>query len=72
MPIRLILDPGIFEVPLDNRIEYVHGRDVALAMPGLSRTKKDPQAKRSPGDLFGPDYSSSLVIMKSGFIVNLR
>ena len=32
MPIRLILDPGIFEVPLDNRIEYVHGRDVALAM----------------------------------------
>ena len=32
MPVRLILDPGIFDVPLDNRIEYVHGRDVALAM----------------------------------------
>jgi len=32
MPIRLIVDPGVFDVPLDNRIEYVHGRDVALAM----------------------------------------
>lgn len=32
MPIRLIFDPGVFDVPLDNRIEYVHGRDVALAM----------------------------------------
>lgn len=32
MPIRLILDPGIFDVPLDNRIEFVHGRDVASAM----------------------------------------
>ncbi len=32
LPIRLILDPGMFEVPLDNRIEYVHSRDVALAL----------------------------------------
>ncbi len=32
MPIRLIIDPGVFDVPLDNRIEYVHGRDVALAL----------------------------------------
>ncbi len=32
MPIRLIVDSGVFDVPLDNRIEYVHGRDVALAM----------------------------------------
>jgi nucleoside-diphosphate-sugar epimerase len=32
LPIHLILDPGMFEVPLDNRIEYVHSRDVALAI----------------------------------------
>jgi UDP-glucose 4-epimerase len=32
MPIRLIVDAGVFDVPLNNRIEYVHGRDVALAM----------------------------------------
>ena len=32
MPIRLILDPGVFDVPLDNRIEYVHSRDVGAAM----------------------------------------
>lgn len=29
-PIRLIVDPGVFDVPLNNRIEYVHGRDVDL------------------------------------------
>ena len=32
LPIRLILDPGMFDVPLDNRIEYVHSRDVGLAL----------------------------------------
>jgi nucleoside-diphosphate-sugar epimerase len=32
MPTRLILDRGMFEVPLDTRIEFVHQRDVALAM----------------------------------------
>lgn len=32
LPLRLILDSGMFEVPLDNRIEYVHARDVALAL----------------------------------------
>jgi UDP-glucose 4-epimerase len=31
LPIRLIMDPGMFEVPLENRIEYVHPRDVAQA-----------------------------------------
>ncbi len=31
LPIRPILDPGMFEVPLDNRIEFAHGRDVATA-----------------------------------------
>ena len=30
-PTRLILDRGMFDVPLDNRIEFVHRRDVALA-----------------------------------------
>ncbi len=32
MPTRLILDRGMFDVPLDTRIEFVHQRDVALAM----------------------------------------
>ncbi len=39
MPIRLIVDAGVFDVPLDNRIEYVHGRDVALAMAHTLRTE---------------------------------
>ncbi|HSN78373.1 MAG TPA: NAD(P)-dependent oxidoreductase [Anaerolineae bacterium] len=38
MPIRLIVDAGVFDVPLDNRIEYVHGRDVALAMANTLRS----------------------------------
>ena len=32
LPIRLILDPGMFEVPLNNRIEYVHSKDVGVAL----------------------------------------
>jgi len=32
LPVRLILDPGMFDVPLDNRIEFVHTRDVGLAI----------------------------------------
>ncbi len=32
MPTRLILDRGMFDVPLDTRIEFVHQRDVALAI----------------------------------------
>lgn len=32
LPIRLILDPGMFEVPLANRIEYVHSKDVGVAI----------------------------------------
>jgi nucleoside-diphosphate-sugar epimerase len=39
MPIRLIVDAGVFDVPLDNRIEYVHGRDVALALANTLRTE---------------------------------
>lgn len=31
LPLRPILDPGMFEVPLENRIEFAHGRDVATA-----------------------------------------
>ncbi len=31
LPIRMILDTGMFDVPLDNRIEYGHGRDVGAA-----------------------------------------
>jgi nucleoside-diphosphate-sugar epimerase len=32
LPIRLIMDPGMFDVALDNRIEFVHTRDVGLAI----------------------------------------
>lgn len=31
-PIALKLDPGMFDVPLANRMEYVHTRDVGLAL----------------------------------------
>lgn len=32
LPLRLVLDPDMFGVPLANRIEFVHTRDVALAI----------------------------------------
>jgi nucleoside-diphosphate-sugar epimerase len=32
LPLAIKLDPGMFDVPLDNRMEYVHTRDVGLAM----------------------------------------
>jgi hypothetical protein len=32
LPVRLILDRGMFGVPLDNRIEFVHSKDVAVAL----------------------------------------
>ena len=31
LPLQLILDPGMFDVPLDNRIEFVHTRDAGQA-----------------------------------------
>ncbi len=31
-PLTLKLDPGMFDVPLDNRMEFVHTRDVGLAL----------------------------------------
>lgn len=40
LPVRLILDRAMFSVPLDNRIEFVHSRDVALALAnGLENNK---------------------------------
>lgn len=32
LPVRLIMDPGMFDVPLNNRIEFVHSKDVAMAI----------------------------------------
>jgi nucleoside-diphosphate-sugar epimerase len=32
LPVRLIMDPGMFGVALNNRIEFVHSRDVAIAI----------------------------------------
>lgn len=31
-PLALKLDPGMFDVPLDNRMEFIHTRDVGLAL----------------------------------------
>lgn len=31
LPIAMKMDPGMFDVPLDNRMEYVHTQDVGLA-----------------------------------------
>jgi len=31
-PLRLKLDPAMFDIPLDNRMEFVHTRDVGLAI----------------------------------------
>jgi UDP-glucose 4-epimerase len=32
LPVRLIMDAGMFDVPLNNRIEFVHTRDVGYAL----------------------------------------
>ncbi len=40
LPFSLRLDGGMFEVPLDNRMEFVHHRDVALA---VARAVDDPR-----------------------------
>ena len=32
LPLAIQLDPAMFDVPLDNRMEYVHTRDVGLAL----------------------------------------
>ncbi|MCK5316549.1 MAG: NAD(P)-dependent oxidoreductase [Anaerolineales bacterium] len=32
LPIRLLMDPAMFDVPLNNRIEFVHRRDVGIAI----------------------------------------
>ncbi len=32
LPVTLTLDPGMFDVPLDNRIDFVHREDVATAI----------------------------------------
>ncbi len=39
LPVRVILDPGMFDVALDNRIEFVHRRDVALAVANALETE---------------------------------
>jgi nucleoside-diphosphate-sugar epimerase len=31
-PLTMKLDPGMFDVPMDNRLEFVHTRDVGLAL----------------------------------------
>jgi UDP-glucose 4-epimerase len=38
LPFSMKLDPGMFDVPLDNRMEYVHTRDVGLAFANAVRS----------------------------------
>ncbi len=37
-PVRLVLDPGMFDVALNNRIEFVHPCDVAMAIANALET----------------------------------
>lgn len=39
LPISLRLDPGMFDVPLDNRIEFAHTRDVGLAVANAAGSR---------------------------------
>lgn len=38
LPVRLTLSTGMFDVPLNNRIEFVHSRDVGLALANALET----------------------------------
>jgi nucleoside-diphosphate-sugar epimerase len=40
LPVRLLMDPAMFDVPLDNRIEFVHRRDVGLAIANGLETEE--------------------------------
>lgn len=40
LPLRLVLDPGMFDVPLDNRIEFVYSKDVGLAIANALEEKR--------------------------------
>ncbi|MBN1429002.1 MAG: SDR family NAD(P)-dependent oxidoreductase [Anaerolineae bacterium] len=40
LPLRLVLDPAMFDVPLANRIEFVHTRDVGLALANALETNE--------------------------------
>jgi UDP-glucose 4-epimerase len=38
LPLSIRMDPGMFDVPLDNRMEFVHTRDVGLAIANALRS----------------------------------
>lgn len=40
LPIALVMDKGMFDVPLDNRIEYVHTRDVGRALAEAAESEE--------------------------------
>lgn len=40
LPIAMKLDPGMFDVPLENRMEYVHTRDVGLAFANAAGSQE--------------------------------
>ncbi len=40
LPLAIKLDPGMFDVPLDNRMEFVHTRDVGLAIANAVKSEE--------------------------------
>jgi len=40
LPLAIKLDPAMFDVPLDNRMEFVHTRDVGLALANAVSSKE--------------------------------
>lgn len=40
LPLAIKLDPGMFDVPLDNRMEYTHTRDVGLAIANATSSEE--------------------------------
>jgi nucleoside-diphosphate-sugar epimerase len=39
LPVTMLLDPGMFDIPLDNRMEYVHTRDAGLAFANAASSR---------------------------------
>lgn len=40
LPLAMKLDPGMFDVPLNNRMEYAHTQDVGLALANAVRSRE--------------------------------
>jgi len=50
LPLALRLDPGLFDVPLDNRVEFVHTYDVGLALANALTPGPSPKGRGAGGE----------------------